>query len=376
MHLPSLGISLVLAAAQAPDPAESVSLEKLRAHVEFLASPALEGRREGEPLEKARKYVADALQKAGLVAPPKTGVFFQEVPGPPAGRNVLAWLPGSDPAARKEVVIVSAHVDHLGKEGGAIHPGADDDASGVAALLEIARVLGGEKKAPRRSLLFVAFDLEERGLLGSARFVAQPPVALADVALFVNMDMLGRDLADRIEGMLFVVGAEHSPELKPLVDAADATGSLRAAFVGTDLIGIRGDYGSFLPKKIPYLFFSTGEHGDYHQPTDTADRILYPKLREATQIVLRTVVAAANAPTRAKFAEPKPDLDEVKSVAMVLEQVSRRQKEFGLSDTEVDQLTALGQQLEGILAKKSITAPERAALKTYVGALLDVLRRR
>ncbi|HKE01151.1 MAG TPA: M28 family peptidase [Planctomycetota bacterium] len=369
-------VALAVAQGKTADPAESVDLEKLKAHVEYLASPELEGRGEGSGLEKARKHVAEAFQKSGLVAPPKIGVFFQDVPGPPSGKNVLAWLPGADPALRKEVVIVSAHVDHLGKENGAIHPGADDDASGVAALLEIARVLGANKALVKRSVLFAAFDLEERGLVGSQRFVEQPPVPLADVALFVNMDMIGRDLADKIEDLLFVVGAEHSPELKPLVDAADATGSLRASFLGTDIIGIRGDYGPFLAKKVPYLFFSTGEHSDYHQPTDTADRILYPKLRQATQIVLRTVIAAANAPTRPKFVDAKPDLEEVKTIARVLEQVSRKQKAFELSDAEVDQLTAFAQQVEAILKKNAVTAQERETLKAYAIGLRELMRKR
>jgi hypothetical protein len=364
------------AAARDAERAEAVDLEALRAHVAHLASPELEGRRDGEGARKAREYVAAAFRKAGL-EPAGAGGFFQEIPGrdgKPHGANVIGRLQASG-ALAKEHVILSAHHDHLGKRGEQVFHGADDNATGVAALLEAARLLAARRPGPKRSVLFISFDLEEQGLLGSRHFVESPPVPLESVALFINMDMLGRNLGDVIEGYVFVLGAEHSPPLKELVREAAAGLSVKPGLVGTDLIGTRGDYGPFRDRSIPFLFFSTGEHPDYHQPTDTPERILYDKLLDNTRIALRVLAAAADLDERPRFVAPQPDLDEIRLLAEVLPLLGRRSKELGLGLKEVVALAGIKGTLDQIIARGTVTAEEREQLKAVVQGVMEAMRR-
>src|SRR5262245_43461343 len=170
--------------AREPAPEDS----RLRAHVAALASAEFQGRR-GAGGAKAAAYLAAEFRRLGL-DPLFGDSFLQPIPGkdgePPLGRNVGAALRGSDPKLRDEWVIVSAHFDHLGARDGVLYPGADDNASGVAMMLEVARSLAAPGGAPRRSLMFIGFDLEEVGLWGSRYFVEHAPVPLARVALFLT----------------------------------------------------------------------------------------------------------------------------------------------------------------------------------------------
>ena len=131
------------------------------------------------------------------------------------GRNVGAMLRGSDPTLRDQWIILAAHFDHLGIRGGKLYPGADDNASGVAMMLEAARCVTRAPALPKRSIMFIGFDLEEAGLFGSRYFVAHSPVPLERVVLFVTADMIGRALAGVCEDHVFVIGTEHAPGLRP-----------------------------------------------------------------------------------------------------------------------------------------------------------------
>jgi aminopeptidase YwaD len=194
--------------------------------------------------------------------------------------NVAAVLPGRDLALAAECVVVGAHYDHLGLGGdaslapeklGAVHPGADDNASGVAALLGVARAFAAEGPA-RRTVLFAAFGAEELGLLGSAQLVKAPPARcpVERMQLMVNLDMVGRPR----EGKVYVDGADTAKGLRAEVEALAAAAPrlpLHVAFGG-------GGYGpsdhtSFYARGVPVLFLFTGAHADYHRPTDTADKI-------------------------------------------------------------------------------------------------------
>lgn len=375
-----LALCLLTAGAPGADIGEGIKIERLRAHIETLASEAYRGRAPGEDSRKAADHVARAFEEIGLAPAGEKG-WYQEIPDPAdtakvIGRNVLGLLPGSDPALKGEHVILSAHHDHLGKSGEKFFPGADDDATGVAAVIEAARALAGAAAPPRRSVLFISFDLEEHGLAGSIRFAGKPTVPLASIALFVNIDMLGRDMGGFIEGYVFVLGAEHCPAMKPLVRDAAAGESLRAGLVGTDIIGIRGDYGPFRELKMPYLFFSTGEHPDYHRPTDTADRVLYEKALRGARIVTRTVLAAADAPGRPAWSEPLPDLDEARVLADVVDQTMKKSKDLGLGQKEVTGLSMIRFSVGEILARGAITQEERDRLKGIAVQMLGLFRRR
>jgi len=354
---------------------ETILEAELKAYVGYLASPELEGRRD-EGGRKAAAWLVERFREAGLKPLPGKAGWLQEVPGKEGGAaigtNVVGFLPGRDEKLAKEHVILSAHFDHLGKRDDVVYPGADDNASGVAALLEAVQAF--QKAGPaKRTLCFVAFDLEERGLLGSKHFAEHPPFPLEDLALFITCDMLGRSLGNIVNDAVFVLGTEHAPELRALVEGqeVEADGRLKAGFLGTDLIGTRSDYGPFRERGIPYLFFSTGEHRDYHKPTDLPDRIEYGKLQKIARLLYRVTRAAADAPERPVFVKvPEPDLREVKLVSRILGVAAARSADLKLSEEDHAALEGLRARVDAIVASGKVTAEQRQALKQAAQLLL------
>jgi len=227
--------------------------------------------------------------------------------------NVAGVLPGADPARAGECVVVGAHYDHLGFGGEsslapgvhAVHPGADDNASGVAALLAIAKAFAAEG-APARTLLFVAFTGEEMGLLGSAELVRTPPAAcpLDRMQLMVNLDMVGRPR----QGKVYVEGVDTAKGLRARVEALEREPPplpLAPALIG-DGYG-PSDQTSFYAKGVPVLFFFTGAHADYHRPTDTADKVDAEGMAAVARLAMRAVRSAADAAGRLELvAAPAP----------------------------------------------------------------------
>ncbi|MSR60357.1 MAG: M28 family peptidase [Planctomycetaceae bacterium] len=300
-----------------------ISAETLRKHVDYLASPKLEGR--GTPLGKklAATYIRKRFEALRLTPLFGEGEFFQTIPGPKdkegrptvMGRNIGAFLPGTDPKLKDEYVIVSAHYDHLGIRGEHVYPGADDNAGSVAMLLEVARVFAASPHGTKRSLVFLSCDLEENLLWGSRWFVAHPPWPLAQVKLFVTSEMIGRTLGDLPLETIFVLGTEHGTGLKQVVDGIEMPAALQVAHLGIDLIGTRSDYGPFWSEKIPFVFFSGGEHPDYHQPTDTADRLDYERVAHVSKLIYEVCRQVADAGTAPEWTnDPVHDLDEVRTL--------------------------------------------------------------
>jgi len=225
-------------------------------------------------------------------------------------RNVIARLPGADPALADEVVVIGAHYDHLGdgSHGGSlgsgpgeIHNGADDNASGTAGLLELAQALAAAR--PRRSVLFIGFSGEERGLLGSAHYVANPTVAPASIVAMLNLDMIGR-LRD---GGLEVGGVDTSPGFRELVSAACAAEGLEVSLSGSGLGP--SDHASFYAgAEVPVLFFFTGLHADYHRPSDDVERLDAAGAARVTRVALACAQALADAGERPAFVKaPRPE---------------------------------------------------------------------
>ena len=186
--------------------------------------------------------------------------------------NVLAWLPGQT----DEYVIIGAHYDHLGRGNfdslapsqiGQIHPGADDNASGTAGVLELARLLAPERGKLKRSILFMDFAGEELGLLGSAEWVKEPTRPLAKAVAMINMDMIGRIKDDKV----YIGGVGTGSTFKAVLEQAqkDAPFKIESSAGGYS----SSDHTSFVTKKIPVLFFFSGLHSDYHKPSDTWDKI-------------------------------------------------------------------------------------------------------
>jgi membrane-associated protease RseP (regulator of RpoE activity) len=214
------------------------------------------------------------------------------------GRNVIAALDGADPGLRREWVVVGAHYDHLG-EGGpgslaparAIHNGADDNASGVAAMLRAAERLAAGPR-PARSVLFVAFTGEESGLLGSARFTNSPTIDGPMVAM-INLDMVGR-LGD---GPLITYGVDTAEEWREVLDPAAAGAGVTLATRGEGYGP--SDHTSFYLKDVPVLHFFTNTHGDYHRPTDDWEKIDAAGLEKVSTLVSTVASAIANRPPAA-----------------------------------------------------------------------------
>ena len=281
---------------------------------------------------KAAAYLIDEFRRLKL-EPLFGDQFVQEIPAAePArlqGRNVAAMLRGSDPALRGEWVIVSAHYDHLGVRAGKLYPGADDNASGVAMMLEVARVLAGGDHPPRRSLMFIGFDLEEKGLFGSRYFVAHPPVPLRQVVLFVTADMIGRSLLGLGDRRVFVLGTEHAPGLRhparsggPGPAAANRPAGLGRA--GSSIVAITA---RFAAGKSLICSFSTGENPRYHSPDDTPETLDYPKLTAISRVICRVTAAAASEADVPRWsADPDNPLAEAVTLRDVLRMLHENHK--------------------------------------------------
>jgi hypothetical protein len=224
--------------------------------------------------------------------------------------NVAGFLPArGDSPQSGEVVVVGAHYDHLGHGGhfsrapgvSAIHPGADDNASGTALLLEVARRFAALPVAPRRGVLFLAFGAEEIGAIGSRYWVEHPTVPLDHVVAMINADMVGRLRDDR----LIVDGVGTAKEWRPLVDGAAEGLGFDLAFGGEGFGA--SDHSSFTAVRVPVAFFFTGVHPDYHLPSDTADKINAPGEERVATIAGRLALAVAEAPSRLAFVDAPAD---------------------------------------------------------------------
>ena len=222
--------------------------------------------------------------------------------------NVLAWLPGQT----DDYVIVGAHYDHLGRGNfdslapsqiGQIHPGADDNASGTAGVLELARLLAPQRGELKRSILFMNFAGEELGLLGSAEWVKEPTRPLAKAEAMINMDMIGRIREDKV----YVGGVGTGSTFKTVLEQAQKDEPFKIEYSAGGYAS--SDHTSFVAKKIPVLFFFSGLHSDYHKPSDTWDKINAPSAARLLDMVENVTVQLANAENPPAFqvvAEDKP----------------------------------------------------------------------
>lgn len=240
--------------------------------IQTLSADDMEGRSADRPaMGKARDYVEKRFKESGLE--PVGGGFRQEFEIKQRGTtdvlrgvNFVGQIKGKKKADK--YIVITAHYDHVGMTNGQIYNGADDNASGTAALFAIASYF--KKHRPEHSLVFVAFDAEERGLQGSNYFVANMPVAKSAVVLDVNMDMISRN----DKGELYAAGTFHYPQLKSALEVVQKKAKIKLLLghddpkLGRDDWTNQSDQGSFHREKIPFIYFGVEDHKDYHRPTD------------------------------------------------------------------------------------------------------------
>ncbi len=275
-----------VAAAPAPD--------QLMADLRILSADDMEGRDTGSPGgERARAYIVSRLEAMGVAAPAvgRLQPFEAEArsrEGPKAykGVNIMGLIPGTRVPDR--YIVVSAHYDHVGVHEGQIYNGADDNASGVATMLALAARL--KAAPPEHSVLIVAFDGEERGLIGAKHFVQAPPVPLSSIAMNLNYDMTSRAETD---GKLWVTGTYQHPDLRPPLAALPAVGAVSLAFgkdtpqdTGQDNWVEASDHAAFFKAKVPFLYLGVDYHPDYHRPSDDLERITPAVFANATDLAI------------------------------------------------------------------------------------------
>ena len=319
-------LGTLLGLASLADPLQAQGPEPPRAldDIRFLSDDRLQGRMTGSRgADSAAAYLARRFSQVGLQ--PAAGGWFQsftvgrEAPaarqaqtGALIGKNVIGILPGRDPVLRNQTIILGAHYDHLGLGGfgsldpdstGLVHNGADDNASGAAALIQVAARLAASP--PARTVVFIAFSGEELGLLGSAHYVKQPIYPLASTLAMVNLDMVGR----LRNGRLIVYGARSAKEFPALLDSLNW-------YAGFDLKAQGDGYGpsdhsSFYAAKRPVLHLFTDLHEDYHRTTDDWPKVNYDGLKRVADFSLGLVTALANRTKPLTFLElPAPTVSQ------------------------------------------------------------------
>jgi hypothetical protein len=294
--------------ADSPETAAmTITPEEMHDHIAYLASDALRGRDTPSPgLDSAAAYLVREFQSYGLQPGVGDSSYIQRYPyrgrRPP---NVVAILRGADPALAGEYVVLSAHMDHVGVgrpvRGDSIFNGADDNASGTSALLEVAEAFAALDRRPARSIVFLAVSGEEKGLLGSRYFSDHPTVPLRSVVANVNMDMIGRNSTDTV----VVIGKDYS-SLGEVVQRVAAENSWLRLAAGDDIwpeerFFFRSDHFNFARKEIPALFFFAGVHDDYHQPSDQVERIDTDKAARVARLIFLTTWTIAADPQRPRW---------------------------------------------------------------------------
>ena len=275
---------------------ESIRIADLKPHITTLASDALQGRESGSAGgHAASAYLIQQLRQRGF-STAANGLDVQEFPG--GMRNLLATVPGGDARLRDEVVIVCAHFDHVGfgtqrnSRGpiGQVHNGADDNASGVAGLLEVIEAVRTLPRLPRRTLLFAFWDGEEKGLLGSKHWISSPTRPLKQIKLVINSDMIGRLRPEGVE----LTGTRAARGLRQFVSEANSW-EPKAHLDFTWDMRADSDHHPFFAAGIPALMLHTGKHDDYHRPSDDADKLNYEGTQRLTRLMLLLALRAAEA---------------------------------------------------------------------------------
>ena len=287
------GLSLSLAACAAETPAVSHEMDRaqLLEDMRVLAADEMQGRQAGTPgAAMARDYIAGRYEEIGLAAIGES--YEQPFRFTPRGEeeeieaiNMIARIEGTGDS--DHVMVVSAHYDHEGARDGQIWNGADDNASGVAAMFAVAEAFIAQP--PEHDVIFAALDAEEMGLTGARYFVANPPVPQETIAFNLNLDMV----AYSDEGILWAVGTYHYPSLVPLVETVAARSAVQLPMGFDEPTEERGgdwtmltDSGAFHAAGIPFIYLGVDFHPHYHQPTDTYENMTLDFFQDASETIV------------------------------------------------------------------------------------------
>lgn len=293
---------------------QQIKIDDLKKNLTVIASDEMEGRDTGSPgQKKAGEYMINFYKDLGISYPKQLGSYYQKVPASfmkqrggwnlPDSENILAFIEGTEKP--EEIIVISAHYDHVGSKNGVVYNGADDDGSGTVAVMQIAKAFQAAKNAgngPKRSILFLHVTGEEHGLFGSEYYADHPVFPLANTVADLNIDMIGRDDPEnRGKNYVYVIGSEMlSSELKVINEQANkATNNLELNYKyddpkDPDRLYYRSDHYNFAKNNIPVAFFFDGIHEDYHKPTDDVSKIDFSLLQKRTQLVFATAWELAN----------------------------------------------------------------------------------
>ena len=303
------------AAAAAVERAKAVlTPELLKKHAFYLASDELEGRCAGYAgCDKAAAYIADVFKKAGLKPAGDGGGWYQKfrLMGKDT-QNVIGTIEGTDPELKNEVVVLGAHYDHVGtletrdfgRMGGkgddTIWNGADDNASGTTCVMALAQAFGQSGLAARRTIVFICFSGEEAGLGGSRYYTNHPLVPLEKHAFMLNLDMVGRNPSKPME--IHGVGSAEGGVIRKATEHAVAASGLKAKLNdAVTLVGGDSDHSSFADKRVPYAFFFSGFHADYHRPSDHPEKLAYDNMVKVAATAMDIVLEIANLDEKPRF---------------------------------------------------------------------------
>lgn len=297
---------------------ETITANDVRRRIGIIAHDSMGGRdTPSRGLDLTARYIASEFARVGLQPAGDSGTFIQRYPLPvgrpgapasasrPTAPNVVGVLEGSDPTLEGEYIVISAHMDHVGigapVNGDSIYNGADDDASGTAAVLELAEALSQPGARPKRSVVFLTVSGEEHGLWGSAWFSEHSPVPLTNVVANLNIDMVGRNWKDTI----VVIGKEHSDLGQTLARVNQEHPELNMTAID-DLwpeqsFYTRSDHFNFARRGVPVLFFFNGTHADYHRPSDEPEKIDAEKEARIVQLMFWLATEIGNAPERPRW---------------------------------------------------------------------------
>lgn len=271
--------------------AQRIDRTQLLSDVETLSSDKFEGRKTGTAGNKmAADYIVNRFKKIGLS-------FYQDSFKHPftfnnrkgeelKGTNLIGYIKGRS----KNVILISAHYDHIGITNSEINNGADDNASGVAGLLAMAEYFKHHK--PKNTLLFIAFDAEEMGLQGSYSYIKNPVLEGDRIKMIINMDMISHN----DKGELYAAGAFKNPEIKNILKDADKDTGIKILFghddpkLGKDDWTMQSDQGAFAQNNIPFVYFGVEDHKDYHKPTDEFKNINPDFFYSASNAILNSVI--------------------------------------------------------------------------------------